>query len=217
MIDAVVFDLDGVLVDSESACYRLAAELAGRSGGHLSRADYARFVGVAPSEFWSWLRDVYGLNQSLERLLAYKEQRLLDSYRAPAWMPGAVEQLRALADAGLPLGIASSSPRVFIEAAMRASGLLGYLDAVVSVDDPEVERPKPAPDVYLEACTRLGTEPAATAAVEDSPTGALAAASARMKVFVVANEWTEEALFPSGVERLGSLGELSTALGIGTR
>lgn len=216
-MDAVVFDLDGVLVDSETACYRLAAELAGGSGGDLDRADYARFVGVSPGEFWSWLREVYGLNQSLERLLAYKEQRLLGSYRTPEWMPGAAEQLRALADAGMPLGIASSSPRVFIEAAMRASDVWGRLDAVVSVDDPEVERPKPAPDVYLEACTRLGVEPSAAAAVEDSPTGALAAIRAGMTVLVVANEWTEEAPFPAGVERLGSLSELSSALGIRAR
>lgn len=214
MIEAVVFDLDGVLIDSESACFRLAADLVDVAGGRLERAEYQRFVGVAPTEFWSWLRETYSLPDPLEDLLAYKESRLLDWYRAPAWMPEAPEQIRSLMEAGVPVAVASSSPRMFIESALVASGLADRIGAVVSVDDPKVEHPKPAPDVYLEACALLGSKPTASAAVEDSPTGAMAAIQAGMRVFVVATEWTDGAEFPASVERIEDLGHLGPRLGL---
>lgn len=205
----VVFDLDGLLVDSERACYESALRVAREIGDDLPESAYARFVGAAPAEFWAWMRDRFALKESTEHLLDHKQRELLEWYRAPVWMPGAISLMKALTDAGIPCAIASSSPRRYIEAAVSAVNMEARLGAVVSVDDPDVARPKPYPDVYLQACRKLRIEPARCIAIEDSPIGAVAALSAGLRVIVVPNEWTRAESFPSGVERVDGLDALT--------
>ncbi|MGH2787790.1 MAG: HAD family hydrolase [Actinomycetota bacterium] len=201
----VVFDLDGVLVDSERVCYELALRVAREAGADLPESAYAQFVGAAPSEFWAWMRDHFALKETTEQLLDNKQGELLEWYRTPVWMPGAMRLVESLTDAGVPCAVASSSPRSFIEAALSAGSLEARIRVVVSVDDPDLVRPKPNPDVYLQACRKLRIEPARCVAIEDSPTGALAAQSAGLRVIVAPNEWTRGESFPSAVERVEGL------------
>ena len=205
----VVFDLDGVLVDSERACYELALRVARDVGEDLPEPTYAQFVGVAPSEFWAWMRDRFALKETSEQLLDIKQRELLKWYRAPVWMPGAISLVTALTGAGVPCAVASSSPRSFIEAALSAGSLEARLGVLVSGDDPDVDHPKPHPAIYLQACRKLRIEPARCVAIEDSLTGTRAAQSAGLRVIVAPNAWTRAESFPSEVERVESLEELT--------
>jgi HAD superfamily hydrolase (TIGR01509 family) len=118
-------------------------------------------------------------------------------------MPGAPELVAALRAAGIPVGVASNSPRDFLDRVLATSGMAGRFDVTVAGD--EVVRPKPEPDVYLAACAALGAEPAAAVALEDSPTGAAAAKAAGMTVVGV--PYLPDMAVPPADVMAGSLAE----------
>jgi HAD superfamily hydrolase (TIGR01509 family) len=197
LIDAVIFDLDGVLLDSESAW--LAAKRAvvdewgGRWKGEASRA----MLGMSAPEWSVYMRDELAVDRAPEEIDAEVVKRLLVGYqeRLPL-LPGAIEAVERLA-ARWPLGLASSSNRPLIDAALELSGLDEHFAATVSSE--EVAKGKPAPDVYLEAARRLDVEPAGCVAVEDSHSGIRSAKAAGMCVIAIPNP-----TFPPGAEALES-------------
>jgi HAD superfamily hydrolase (TIGR01509 family) len=185
MIEAVVFDLDGVIVDSEQVWDDVRERLVHERGGRWHDRAQTDMMGMSSPEWSRYMHDELGLEQAPEEINDEVVRRLLERYEHDLpLIDGAVDAVGRLA-AAFPLAVASSSNRPVIETVLREAGIDGLFAATVSSE--EVERGKPAPDVYLEAARRLGVDPARCAAVEDSSNGLRAAAAAGMRVVAIPN------------------------------
>jgi HAD superfamily hydrolase (TIGR01509 family) len=181
--DAVVLDLDGVLVDSEEAWDAARRELVAERGGRWKDGATHEMLGMSSTEWSRYVRDELGVAMTPEDISDDVVARLVAGYRRRLpLLPGAVDAVRALGERW-PLGLASSSNRPVIALVLEETGLDGVIRAWVSSE--EVARGKPAPDVYLEAARRLGVEPARCVAVVDSSNGLRSAAAAGMAVVAV--------------------------------
>jgi HAD superfamily hydrolase (TIGR01509 family) len=185
VIAAVVFDLDGVLLDSEQVWDDAREQLAEERGGRWHPQAQRDMMGMSSTEWSRYMHETIGLTEPPKQINREVVERLSATYREhlPA-LPGAREAVERLA-ARWPLGLASSSNRELIDLALELLGV-GHLFAA-TVSSEEVARGKPAPDVYLEAARRLGVDPAEAAAVEDSHNGILAAKAAGMRVVAIPN------------------------------
>jgi HAD superfamily hydrolase (TIGR01509 family) len=212
MIESVVFDLDGVIVDSEhvwdAAREALVRERAGRWHAHAQRD----MMGMSSPEWSRYMHDRLGLRESPEEISAELVRRIEATYREEIpLIDGALEAVTRLAKRW-PLAIASSANRPIIDLVLESSGLAHYFRATVTSE--EVPRGKPAPDVYLEAARRLGADPSRTTAIEDSHNGILSAMAASMHIVAIPNlryPPDEEALAAADIV-LGSIAELTPAV-----
>jgi HAD superfamily hydrolase (TIGR01509 family) len=211
-IDAVIFDLDGVLVDTEHVWDDARRELA-RERGRAWPEDASRaMMGMSSLEWSRYMYEVVGVPEPPEEISAEVVRRLQDIYRSELPLfEGAVSAVERLAKRW-PLGLASSSNRELIDLVLGLSNLTEYFNATVSSE--EVPRGKPAPDVYLEAARRLDVEPKRCAAVEDSENGIRSAKAAGMRVLAIPN-----AVYPPAEDALsladdvlGSLEQLTPEL-----
>jgi HAD superfamily hydrolase (TIGR01509 family) len=185
VIEAVVFDLDGVIVDSEQAWDDVREQLAKERGGRWHEGAQAAMMGMSSPEWSAYMHDEIGLEESPEEINDEVVHRMLARYRESLPLfDGAVEAVRRLATA-YTLAVASSSNRPLIEVVLERAGLAELFAVVVSSE--EVAAGKPAPDVYLETARRLGAEPVRCAAIEDSANGIRAAHAAGMRVFAIPN------------------------------
>jgi HAD superfamily hydrolase (TIGR01509 family) len=185
VIDAVVFDLDGVLIDSEQVWDEARRTLAAERGGRWHERASRDMMGMSSPEWSGYMHDVIGLADPPEEISAEVVRRLEGIYREGLpLLPGAVEAVERLGERW-PLAVASSSNRELIDLVLDLSGLERRFRATVSSE--EVPRGKPAPDVYLEAALRLEVEPGRCAAVEDSENGIRSAKAAGMRVLVIPN------------------------------
>ena len=185
MIEAVVFDLDGVIVDSEHVWDEVRQQLARERGGRWHDEASRDMMGMSSPEWSRYMHDVIGLSEPPEEINAEVVRRLVAVYEEELpLLPGAVEAVESLA-ARWPLGLASSSNREVIDLTLRVSGLDRWFAATVSSE--EVAGGKPAPDVYLEAARRLGVAAERCAAVEDSENGIRSAKAAGMRVVAIPN------------------------------
>jgi len=183
--DAIVFDLDGVLVDSEQVWDEVRREVTTERGGRWTDEATTALQGMSTPEWAAYLVDVLGAEGPPDELARVVIGRMAERYRDRLpLLPGAVDAVRALSS-HWPLGVASSSPPELIRAVLAAAGLADRFRAVVSSE--EVARGKPAPDVYLAAAARLGVRPERAVAVEDSANGLRSAAAAGMTVVAVPN------------------------------
>ena len=184
-IEAVVFDLDGVLVDSEHVWDEVREGLARERGGRWHDRAQADMMGMSSTEWARYMHDVIGLSEPAEEINAEVVRRMQLRYDEDLpLLPGAVDAVRRLA-VTFRLGLASSSNRPLIDAVLAATALDEVFEATVSSE--EVARGKPAPDAYLEAARRLDLEPAACAAIEDSANGIRSARAAGMRVLAIPN------------------------------
>ena len=185
MIDTVVFDLDGVVVDSEQVWDDVREQLAKERGGRWHEGAQADMMGMSSPEWSAYMHDEIGLSETPEEINDEVVRRMLGRYREQLpLIPGAVDAVRRLAPE-FRLAVASSSNRPLIETVLEQAGIADLFEAVVSSE--EVARGKPAPDVYLEAARRLGVEPGRAAAIEDSSNGIRAAHAAGMRVIALPN------------------------------
>jgi HAD superfamily hydrolase (TIGR01509 family) len=183
--DAVVFDMDGVLVDSEHVWDEVREQYARETGGTYTERATRDMMGMSSVEWSRYMADTLGVPGTPEEINHAIVERMLERYGdAPPLIPGAVGAVRRLGERW-PLAIASSSNPELIEVVLRAAGLEELFR--VAVSSQEVERGKPAPDVYLEAARRLDAEPTRCAAVEDSHNGIRSAKAAGMWVVVFPN------------------------------
>jgi HAD superfamily hydrolase (TIGR01509 family) len=183
--DAVVFDNDGLLLDTESVWTRAEEDLFERRGLEFTPADKLKLVGTSAEIAGGILERRLGeagrAEQLLEELNALVVAELEHGVEA---MVGARELLERLREQGVPIGLVSNSPLRFVKRSIEIAGFEGLFDVVLSAH--EVAAPKPAPDPYLEACRRLGVEPGpSVVALEDSPTGVAAARAAGLTVIGV--------------------------------
>ena len=195
MIAGVVFDLDGVLLDSEQIWDAVREQLVRERGGRWHDRAQREMMGMSSTEWSRYLHEELGVPDPPEEISAEVVRRLETIYRErlPV-IPGAREAVERLAERW-PLGLASSSNRELIELALDLLGVADRFQAIVSSE--EVARGKPAPDVYLEAAGRLRVEPGCAAAIEDSHNGIRAAKAAGMRVIVIPNRH-----FPPGDDAL---------------
>jgi HAD superfamily hydrolase (TIGR01509 family) len=185
MVAAVIFDLDGVLVDSEQVWARVRRAYAlGHGGRYPDEADRA-MQGMSSLEWSRYMHEELGVPLEPSVIsVEVADEVAAEYHRALPLLPGAVDAVRGLA-ARWPLALASSANRSLIDLVLREADLTGCFGASVSSE--EVPRGKPAPDVYLEAAARLDVDPTACAAVEDSSNGLRSAAAAGMRVVAVPN------------------------------
>jgi HAD superfamily hydrolase (TIGR01509 family) len=185
VIDAVVFDLDGVVIDSEELWDEVREGFARERGGRWNAQAQADMMGMSSIEWSRYLHEVVGVPEPPDEISREVVERMLDRYSEHLpLIDGAVDAVKRLAD-HWPLGVASSSNRQLIDRVLEVSGLAPYFKATVSSE--EVERGKPAPDVYVEAAGRLGVEAARSAAIEDSASGIRSAHAAGMHVVAIPN------------------------------
>jgi HAD superfamily hydrolase (TIGR01509 family) len=185
-IEAVIFDLDGVIVDSEIWWDEVRRDFAAERGKRWTDADRAAVMGANSRQWSATMRERLALDEGDMRIERAIVDGVVARYHregAPR-IDGAVEAVHRVA-AALPVAVASSAHREVIDAALEATGLSGVFGVVVSSD--EVERGKPEPDVYLEAARRLGVEPRRCLVVEDSLNGVKAAKAAGMTCVLVPN------------------------------
>ncbi|HEX6461421.1 MAG TPA: HAD family phosphatase [Thermoleophilaceae bacterium] len=195
-VDAVVFDLDGVLVDSEEVWNEARRELTQQSGGAWKDEATRAMMGMSSIEWSRYMHDELAVPMAPEEISAAVVARLEEHYRRELpLIPGARDAVIRLAG-HWPLGLASSANPSIIELVLREADLTDCFRATVSSE--EVPRGKPAPDVYLEAARRLSVEAEACAAVEDSTNGLRSAAAAGMAVIASPN-----ADFPPDPDALG--------------
>jgi HAD superfamily hydrolase (TIGR01509 family) len=185
VIQAVVFDMDGVLIDSEQVWDGVREALAKERGGRWHPGAQRAMMGMSSPEWSRYMHETIGLEDSPEEINNEVVERMLELYaESPPWIPGALDAVRRVA-AAYPLGLASSSNRELIDVVLGAGGITEHFQATVSSE--EVARGKPAPDVYLEAARRLGLDPALCAAVEDSHNGIRSAKAAGMSCVAIPN------------------------------
>ena len=183
-VEAVVFDLDGVLVDSEPVWEAVRRDFVAEHGGRWRPDSQQRLMGMSTAEWARYLVTDLGVGgMSAEEVAEAVVERMAEQYReAVPLLPGAAAAPRLLASRW-PLGLASSSPRRLIDVVLDRTGLAALFAVIVPTD--EVGRGKPAPDVYQEATARLGFDTQRCVAVEDSTNGLRAACAAGMEVVAV--------------------------------
>ena len=205
MTEAVVFDLDGLLLDTEEIWDEARRQIADERGGRWREDAQRAMMGMSSPEWSRYMHEEVGVPDPPEQIAAEVVRRLEELYRNRLpLIPGALDAVRRLA-AYRPLAIASSSNRPLIDLFLELTGTAGLFRATVSSE--EVERGKPAPDVYVEAARRLGVDPTRCAAVEDSDNGIRSAAAAGMKVIAIPN-----AVFPPSEEALSLAAVVLTSL-----
>jgi HAD superfamily hydrolase (TIGR01509 family) len=183
VIKAVVFDVDGVLIDSEPVWERVRRKFVADHGGRWPQDAQDRMMGMSTAEWSAYISEDFGVPLPAPRVAELVIADMAAEYQAHLpLLPGAVDAVRDLS-ARWPLAVASSAPKTLIEAVLDISGLRPAFAATVSSE--EVARGKPAPDVYLEAATRLGIPPVFCAAIEDSSNGLRSAAAAGLAVIAV--------------------------------
>jgi HAD superfamily hydrolase (TIGR01509 family) len=211
--EAIVFDNDGLLLDTEEAWTRAEAALFERHGSRFTIEHKRALIGTSRTTSAAKLEAMLGKPGRGAALMdELHELVMVETLAGVPPRPGALELLEAVRSAGLPVGLASNSSREFVERVLSVAGLLdGHFEAVVTAD--EVERPKPAPDLYLAACARLGASPERAAALEDSPPGVAAALAAGM--YVIAVPYFPDAPIEGASLRAASLADPRVAEALG--
>ncbi|HBJ1647633.1 HAD family phosphatase [Clostridium botulinum] len=178
---AFIFDMDGVIIDSEPIHRQVHGEIMNTLGINISKGELALYAGATNEYIFTKLKERYGIKKSVSELMDYKSKLIINKVKEESLEPinGIRELLNALRKNNIKIAIGSSSPRSLIEAVIDKFNLHSAFDCIVSGE--EVERSKPYPDVYIEVSKKLGINPEKCIVVEDSHNGVQAAKSAGMK------------------------------------
>ncbi|MEW5989261.1 MAG: HAD family phosphatase [Chloroflexota bacterium] len=211
-LQAVIFDLDGLMVDSEPLAHRAWRQVLAAWGCEMDERAFGRLIGHRLAESAQMVVDIYNLPLPAAELAAREEaamMALLPTAAIPV-MPGLPALLDALNQRGLPWGVATSSGRAYAHLILQRLNLVERCRALATGE--EVAHPKPAPDVYWLAASRLGTPPHLCLALEDSVPGARAAIAAGMVTIAVPNNGATAADFPFAHHVFGSLAQVAGRL-----
>jgi HAD superfamily hydrolase (TIGR01509 family) len=210
-IEAIVFDFDGLIVDTESAWYDALAELFQDRGVYLPLEKWAQCVGTNHDAFdpYKYLEELVGRpvdRDALRELAASKHAAIME--QRPL-RPGVEAYLQSARERGLKIGLASSSQRSWVDRFLRHYGLIHYFECIRTADDVSIV--KPDPELYLQATAGLGVSPAKAVAFEDSPNGAQAAKAAGLRCVIVPNPITATLTFGDHDLRLNSMADRELA------
>lgn len=209
--EAVVFDMDGVLADSEPVYFISINAVLATYGRELSEEQHSRVMALGPEETITRILEIVELDVPVADFMeAYGLDLLERLPKLSQPLPGVVETIKELKQENVPIGLASSSKPAWIDVVLAGIGLSGAFDAVVS--GTMAENPKPAPDVYLLAAERLGIAPEACIAIEDTPTGLASAKAAGMLTVQVRSSSTAFPPQPAADLVLASLEEFDHQL-----
>lgn len=209
---AVIFDMDGVLVDGEPLHFRAVNALLGEEGRSITLEQYKPYMGTKSG--WQELIRDFGLARPYEHYAGRYPGILLERYRdEAAALPGAVDFVRKLRIAGVPLAVASSSIKPWVEAALARIGLGDAFDVMVTGSD--VSEGKPDPAIYLLAAGRIGFPPRDCLAIEDAPAGIESAHAAGMTCWAVRTEYTRGLPLPNPDREFDTLEAVSVGDVIG--
>ena len=210
---SVIFDMDGVLADTEGLHLLSIQEVLAPFGVDWTANMNRPYIGLGETEFWEAVCTRHRLPEPPAEMSRRREEAMLRNVSGVIRpMPGAVDLVRRLRERGVPIAVASSSPTRQIEAILAAIGLLEDFAVRISGEQPEVRRGKPAPDIYRVACRALGVLPAEGIAFEDSENGVRAARAAGLHVIAVPCRETVGQDFSSADAVLPSLVEFDISL-----
>jgi HAD superfamily hydrolase (TIGR01509 family) len=185
---AVIFDMDGVLVETEPIYVQICQDLFRKFGAEISRERLLSYVGIPAHRMWSELGDDFGLKYSVDEMIRREKTEQHDRFfemNAIPMVSGVADFIEKLQRSDIAMGVASSSSRDIIRILLTKTGLSAYFKTIISGED--VEQGKPAPDIFLKACAGLNRKPADCVVIEDSPHGIRGAKRAGMKAVGFAN------------------------------
>ncbi|ANE47305.1 hypothetical protein SY83_14675 [Paenibacillus swuensis] len=209
MIKAIIFDFDGLILDTETPWYEAFREIYEEHGAHLPIELWGLGVGTSGEHFdpYLYLGECTGkpvVKEQIDALFTVKHGALMELQGV---REGVEDYLKEAQAKGIRIGLASSSPRAWVESYLKQHGLFEYFEVIKTADD--VLRIKPDPELYLAASEALGVAPAEAAAFEDSPNGVRAAVSAGLYSVIVPNPLTAQLAFDAYDLRLDSMADLS--------
>lgn len=178
---AVIFDMDGVIIDSEPIHFEVDIQTMKDFGCSISKEELNKYVGTTNEYMFTDIKNKYKLDKSVEEIINYRcelvKRKVIESDLVA--IEGIIDLLKNIKSKNIPAAIASSSPRDFIEVVVSKFGIEDYFSCILSGE--EVENGKPAPDIYVETAKKLGISPEECVVIEDSKNGVLAAKKAGMK------------------------------------
>jgi len=182
MLKAVIFDMDGVLIDSEKIHAQVETKMFESLGLDISEEEYAGFLGMSMVGLWSKVKDKYGLKEEVGELVKLNTQMFYDFIEGDSMDPidGVESFIQELLNEDIKIAVATSSREEMMNSMLKLIGLDKYFENRTNADD--IDNCKPDPEIYLKAAKKLGVSPGECVAIEDATNGVLAACSAGMKV-----------------------------------
>ncbi len=182
----VIFDMDGVILDSERVYQEIERSMYDELGIPVPLEEHLKFMGAAERVMWQYMHKRYKLRPSVQDLIREERRRFLNRLEAPGSIPlmtGLLPLVESLRQEGIPCWIASSSTRYIIQSVLRIHGLQKYFNGYVGGDD--IKQSKPSPEIFLRTAALSGTEPSRCLVIEDSENGIEAARAAGMTVIAL--------------------------------
>ena len=211
-VTQVLFDMDGLLLDTESIYTDVTQSIVGRYGKVFDWSVKGNMIGRGSRESSQYLVDTLALPITADDYLRERDVLLREAFPRAGALPGAEALVRHLAARDIPIAVATSSDRDLFELKIRRHGeWFALFDAVVTGDHPDVTSAKPAPDIFLVAAAALGGDPANTLVFEDAPSGLQAGLTAGMRVVAVPDPNMDKARYAGAVEIIDSLKQFDPA------
>ena len=215
-INTLIFDFDGVVIDTETPDFETWRDVFQAHGANLDLAWWSQFIGssAANVDITKELEKLAGRRVDREQIRETRRRRYLEIVAASPILPGVMDYISQAKQIGLKLGLASSSNRAWVEGHLTSRGLICHFDSISVSED--VSQVKPDPELYLLTASRLGTRPENALAIEDSANGVTAAKRAGMFCVAVPNSVTKDLSFDHADLRLNSLADMTLASLIAT-
>jgi HAD superfamily hydrolase (TIGR01509 family) len=210
---AVIFDMDGVIVDSEKVYQDIERQMYNDLGIPVSPEEHHLFIGAAERSMWQYMKDKYQMEAETDMLVKEERNRFMSQLDQPGsipLMPGLRELLEALAHDSIPALVASSSSREIIEKVLRVNDIRHFFKDITGGDD--VVHSKPAPDIFLQTASKAGITAEQCLVIEDSENGIRAALSAGMKVIALASPYNADLDLSEASKIIQALDELDTGV-----
>ncbi len=176
---AVIFDMDGVIIDSEPLHIKLEMELLEELGGKITKEEHSAFVGTTDYHMWSTLKDRFRIEEPLEEIIDMKRRRFIENIHLVCLVDNFEQFVNILYGEGYRMGLASSNNRKIVDIVMDRFKLDKYLEVSISGED--VSQGKPHPEIFLKAAKKMNVEPSSCLVIEDAENGVIAAKAAGMK------------------------------------